>query len=262
MSSTRVVRSGVAALVCCAALLGVTACRPGGSGRTADGASTRPSASPSPSASTSASTGPAGLSGRKIAARSLAAMKHLHSFTVRADVTDREGRTRGTVTVARNGCRLHGTVPGMGTVTYIRTRKATVVRLDEKAVRAIAGRAGAVLLAGKYLKVGDDPLFADLASTCRAGYFTDGLTGGSAGVSFRKAGTATVAGVPAVVIAAKGGGDSTRLYVAASGKPYLLKATGHAREYSGTVGFGDFDRVPRVHLPPAGRTIDIGKPHG
>jgi hypothetical protein len=257
MASTGIVRAGAVVAVCCAAVLGAAACRPDASGQAVDRAPTRPGASESPT-----SSGLAALSGKQIADRSLAAMRRLHSLTVRADITDRDGRTRGTVTVAANGCRIHATTPGMGTVTYIRTGEATVVRLDEDAVRAVAGRFGAKLLAGKYLKIGDDPSFADMASMCRARYFTDELTRESSGVSFTKAGTATVSGVPAVVLTVKGRGDSSRLYVAASGKPYLLKATVHLRKYSGTATFSDFDRVPSVHLPPAGRTIDISRPHG
>ncbi|HEX6444374.1 MAG TPA: hypothetical protein VF053_04730 [Streptosporangiales bacterium] len=260
MDPTRVVRSGAAVLVC-VTVLAAAACRPGGStGQAADPAPTRPGASATPSAS--ASSALAGLSGRQVAGRSLAAMRHLHSVKVRVDIEDRGRRTRATVAAARNGCRIHASMPGLGTVTYMHVGRATVVRLGEKAARAVAGRPGAALLVGRYLKVGDDPAFADLATMCRARAFTKELADESAGVSFTRVGTATVAGATAVVLTVKGSGDRSRLYVAASGSPYLLKAVGHLRDYSGTVTFGDFDRVPPVHLPPARKTIDVTKPHG
>lgn len=261
MGSTRAVRADAAIAACWAVVLGLSGCTSDGkaSGQAVDRVSTKPSASASPSASSAL----AGLSGRQIADRSFAAMKSLHSVTVKADLAEDDGRIRADVTIGGKGaCAMHATVPGMGTFTYVRTPKATVVKLGRKAIRAIAGPEAAKLFVGKYVKVGDDPTFEDMRSMCKARYFTGELADESDGVTFTRTGTATVAGVRAVVLTATSEGGRSRLYVAATGRPYLLKATGHDKEYSGTVTIGDFDRAPAIHLPPASKTIDIGKLHG
>ncbi|WP_327267257.1 hypothetical protein OG233_30560 [Streptomyces sp. NBC_01218] len=75
----------------------------------------------------------------------------------------------------------------------------------------------------------------------------------------KKTGTATVDGKEAVVLKKTNGAETSTLYVAAEGRPYLLKVTTTGGKSPGTMTFSDYDKPVKAPTPPADQIVDPKK---
>ncbi|MGW0702711.1 hypothetical protein ACWD0A_26045 [Streptomyces sp. NPDC002867] len=66
-------------------------------------------------------------------------------------------------------------------------------------------------------------------------------------------------GVPVVTLVKKKGRETTTVYVAKEGKPYLLKVVRTGGSEPGTVALSDFDKPVKVKAPPADEVLDLGQ---
>jgi hypothetical protein len=150
--------------------------------------------------------------------------------------TGTSGNGVGTVTV--NGQTIH--VVKLGSTTYFKA--------DNAFWTANGGQAAAQIFANKWLKApSSDPDFSQFNSF----FNLRSLLGSSSAPvgSARKVGTATVNGQPAIVIKGGDSSSSGTVWVAAKGRPYVLKIQASGSGTSGTITFTHYGQSLHPSAP-------------
>jgi hypothetical protein len=214
----------------------------------------------SPTSTSSASTTSGGVDSAALKQKVLAAMQAARQFRVTGDTTDDEGvrltfdihfgphQTAGSITQAEVG-KIELINPG-GPSLYFKAPDALW--------RKEGGDAAVALLHDRWVKVpANDKRFDDFAKAFDKDSFLAELTSGASGSEeIRKVGTTTIDGKLAVQYESIS--DHTRMFVAASGPPVLLKMV-NAGTDGGTVTFSDYDKAYAFTPPPANETVDFAK---
>jgi hypothetical protein len=269
-------RTALAALcLAVAATAGLTACQSDSSGGTsgkskADGTSAGASKTAEPAKSAEPF---AGLSADEIAEKALTATTGASSLRMKGRIQDDE--SDGTILIdmaldKKNECAGTLGMGGKGRADLIKTGDTVYLKYDETFLReqskgeAKADVDAAVdMLAGKWTKMsakGSDA--KDIAGFCDLDTVLGGAedvgSGGSGGGSAEgtRAGTATIDGQKAAVLKVKDGKDRYTMYVAAEGKPYLLRLDSTSADDPGSVVFSDFDQ-PVPASKPTGKIVDL-----
>ncbi|CAM5458586.1 hypothetical protein ACFW5U_29370 [Streptomyces rochei] len=252
--------------------------KPDGSASASRPASGGAEAAAAPSASASASEGPfAGLSATEISDRALEATTGARSLRMTGDVPDEEsgGTIRIDLALDREGeCAGTMSMDGQGEAELIKTGDTVYLKYDEQFLRAQSEgepqadtEALVSLLAGRWTKMSaTGPDAKDMTSFCDLDTMLDGADGSGEGDGSDGDGDAqvtrgratTVDGAPAFTLLETDGQDRSTLYIAAEGKPYLLRfdhASGSAGE-SGTLLFSDYDE-PVPTDAPTGDVLDL-----
>ncbi|MGW3290703.1 hypothetical protein ACWDR3_39330 [Streptomyces sp. NPDC001002] len=268
-------RKALTALVLAtAATAALTACQSDQSGKdTVDGKS---SSAPKAGKTTKPADPFAGLSALEIADRSMKATTGASSVHLKGDVEDEDAGGRIHVDMAlntKNECTGTFGMGGSGGMELIKTGDTVYMKYDEEFLREQSkGESKETvdemvsMLGGKWAKTSatgadseDIAGFCDLDSVLEGA--EDAGSGGSASPdataasSATRAGTAEVGGAKAVVLKLKDGKDRYTLYVAAEGKPYLLRMVSTGTD-TGALTFSDYDKPVSV-TKPTGKILDL-----
>ncbi|MFH9677110.1 hypothetical protein ACH4L5_33210 [Streptomyces sp. NPDC017405] len=148
-----------------------------------------------------------------------------------------------------------------GSADVIHTGQATYVKGDDKfwagaAGNSAGGQKQARALSGRWVKVpvGDSRTtgFCD-----KQGFLADLDSDKSERKGLTKGDVTTVDGRKAVPLKKKkGSGETITMYVAAEGKPYILKLDQSGGKTPGTVVFSDYEKPVKATPPPAGQVVD------
>ncbi|MFE7073412.1 hypothetical protein ACFU96_25330 [Streptomyces sp. NPDC057620] len=206
----------------------------------------------------------AGLTGGEIADRAVKATSNASSLRMKGDILDDDGsRIDLDMALDKKG-RCAGTMSadGQGEAQLMKTGDTLYMKYDEKFLRAQDEDAPkeetdqvVAMLAGKWTKMsakGSDA--KDIAGFCDLGTVLADFEDVSSDATRGKA--TTVDGAPAIVLHEKDGKDTSTLFVATEGKPYLLKVVNKSAEDPGTVIFSDFD-TPVPAETPKGKILDL-----
>lgn len=269
-------RTALAALcLAAAATVGVAGCQSG-----QDKADSKPSKarqagqSGKPSQSGKPEGPFAGLSPEEIADRALTATTDASSLRMKGDIPDDE--SKGTIRMdmalnKKNECAGTLGMGGQGKADLIKTGDTVYMKYDEAFLRAQSegeskadADAAVAMLAGKWTRMSAKGADAkDIAGFCDLDAVLGGAedlnadaSPGGENATVTRGGTATVDGVPALVLHAKDGKDSYTLYVATRGKPYLLRMDSKSADDPGTITFSDFDE-PVPARKPTGNVVDL-----
>ncbi|MFJ8542863.1 hypothetical protein ACIRFH_12770 [Streptomyces sp. NPDC093586] len=256
-----------AALLAAAATAALTGCQSGqGDGGGSAGADASASASASKPAPAATPTEPfAGLTGAQIADRATKATTGARSLRVTGDVPDDEsdGTIRIDMAMDRQGaCAGTVSMDGQGKAEVIKTGGTLYMKYDERFLRAQSEGepaadtdAAVAMLADRWTKMsatGQDA--KDMTSFCDLDAMLDDTE--VAGQDVTRGETTTVGGTPAIVLREKDGADRNTLYVAAEGKPYLLRFDSASEKDPGTMTFSAYDE-PVTAKAPAGKIVDL-----
>ncbi|MFJ4784658.1 hypothetical protein [Streptomyces sp. NPDC088794] len=267
-------RKALTALVLAtAATAALTACQSG-----KDTVDSKSSSAPKAGKTTKPADPFAGLSALEIADRSMKATTGASSVHLKGDVEDEDAGGRIHVDMAlstKNECTGTFGMGASGGMELIKTGDTIYMKYDEAFLREQSkGESKETvdemvsMLGGKWAKTsatGADS--EDIAGFCDLDTVLEGAedagSGGSASPdatataasSATRAGTAEVDGAKAVVLKLKDGKDRYTLYVAAEGKPYLLRMVSTGKD-TGTLTFGDYDK-PLTVTKPTGEILDL-----
>jgi len=206
-----------------------------------------------------AAAGPAGAtstgaeSASTIVAQATAAMTGLTSLTVKGSGLDGKQTLDLDVTTSTDG-DAQGSLSEQGsTVALIEVGPTGYLRANQKFYTTSGvSKALAATLAGRWL---DGPstnqLFSSFTAFLDLSKFVASFNGGFAGSTFTKSGTAKVDGKRVVVVTgydaqSKVGG---RLFIAATGTPYILKEVSTGKGNTGTVVFSGLDQTVATTAP-------------
>lgn len=178
---------------------------------------------------------------------------HASSFHVSGSVASHGKLSSLDLSLTRSGGMYGKVAAGPVGLTVLATRHGAYAKVTAGLLRSEHVPAAAcALMCGKYLKLP--------AAQAR------GLTGGAGMAKFlssmswkpghvRYVGPATVGGQPAWVLA---GSDGSTAYVAARGKPYVLRLL-PPRAKRGRLDFSQWNTVKLPPPPPAKQVVDLGK---
>ncbi|MFD4478557.1 hypothetical protein ACFWPU_20960 [Streptomyces sp. NPDC058471] len=239
-----------------AAAVGLTACgtETGGSKKAEGKVTEKKEAGPFP-----------GMSGPDIVDKAVKATTGATSLRVKGSVPDESGTVELDMAFDTKGqCAGTMGMGGEGSLDLITTARTVYMKYDEKFLRAqgkgepAADTQAAVdMLADRWVKTsatGDDA--KDLASFCDLDVLLADFK--DVNSAARRGKTATVDGTPALTLTENDGTDRYTLYVAAEGKPYLLKVVNETAKSPETLTFGDYDKPVDV-TRPTGDIMDIDK---
>ncbi|MEU3829382.1 hypothetical protein AB0F36_29295 [Streptomyces sp. NPDC029080] len=140
-----------------------------------------------------------------------------------------------------------------GQVTYVKGDKGFWA---SAAKNAAGGRKDTRALAGRWVKVpvGD----ASTTGLCdKQGFLADMDSDKSERKGMTKGDATTVDGKKAIPLTKKkAGGETVTMFVAAEGKPYILKLVQSGGKNAGTVVFSDYGKPVHATPPPANQVID------
>jgi hypothetical protein len=126
---------------------------------------------------------------------------------------------------------------------------------DDSLWKQVGGAAAVSMFHGKWVKVAaNDKRFADLSSSFDKDSLLSGMFSGDSG-DLQVVGPATVDGTAAIEYL---DADHNELYVAATGKPVLLKLVDRSSG-GGTLTFSDYNKPYSFAPPPAAETVDFAK---
>lgn len=207
----------------------------------------------------------AGLTGGEIADQAFEATTGASSLRMTGDVPD--GPSGGTIRIdmalnKRGECAGTVGMDGMGEADLVRTGDTVYMKYDAEFLRSQSEGepkesvdAAVALLAGKWTRMSAEGSDAeDLAGFCDLGEVFAGARSGDADATRGK--TTTVDGTPAITLDSKDGDDRYTLYVAAEGKPYLLRFDSTSAAEPGSLSFTDYDKPVPVRKP-AGDVLDL-----
>ncbi|MGW4819267.1 hypothetical protein ACWEP4_09840 [Streptomyces sp. NPDC004227] len=208
----------------------------------------------------------ADLSGQEIVDRALKATRSATSLTLKGSVPDEEGTIELDLALDRQGhCAGTLGMHGEGEVGLIRTDDTVYMKFDEAYLRSEGkGQSksevdGVVdMLADRWVKTGADSDDAkDMADFCDLDKLLADFDD-TRSVA-RKGKATTLDGTPAFTLTEAEGKDRYTLYVAAEGKPYLLRIENTTAKQPEDISFTDYGKpVPAV--PPAGKDVlDLDK---
>ncbi|HEY3714781.1 MAG TPA: hypothetical protein VGL39_09660 [Jatrophihabitantaceae bacterium] len=126
---------------------------------------------------------------------------------------------------------------------------------DDSLWKQVGGAAAVSMFHGKWVKVAaNDKRFADLSSSFDKDSLLGGMFSDDSG-DLQVVGPSTVDGTAAIEYR---DADHNELYVAATGKPVLLKLVDLSND-GGTLTFSDYDKPYSFSPPPASQTVDFSK---
>ncbi|MGW6532767.1 hypothetical protein [Streptomyces venezuelae] len=264
-------RTAAVAAVLVAATVGLTACgsesgKASDAGKASDSTKTKQDKPKEPFA---------GMSGTEIVNKAVEATKDATSLRLAGDIDDDEtgrmkmdlaldtsGKCAGTMSMADEGS-FDLIVPGNGTV---------YMKYDEKFLRSQSKgepedqtAAAVEMLADRWSKTkASGPDAKDIAGMCDLDDLLKEFEGGI-NSNARRGATTELDGTPAIRIDAHDAEEKYTIYVAAEGKPYLLKIIdaepekGEAKKAEPEhITFSEYDK-PVKTTPPAGKVIDLDK---
>lgn len=210
------------------------------------------------------SDGPfAGQSGDEIIDKAFAATTAAPSVRVKGDMRDETagGTLRIDLAMDKKGDCV-GTIGADGGRTdLIKTGDTVYMRFDEAFLRAqMKGepkedvKAAVDMLAGKWTVSAEGSEASDVAELCSLEELLGDDTEGTSDATRGK--TTTIGGTPALAVVEKDGKDTTTMYVATEGKPYVLRLAAEHAEDPGTLTFSDYGK-PVAAKKPAGEILDL-----
>lgn len=206
-----------------------------------------------------------GMSGPDIVDKAVKATTGATSLRVKGSVPDESGPIELDMAFDTKGqCAGTMGMGGEGSLDLITTARTVYMKYDEKFLRAqgkgepAADTQAAVdTLADRWVKTSATGADAkDIASFCDLDVLLADFK--DVNSAARRGKATTVDGTPALTLTESDGADRYTLYVAAEGKPYLLKVVNETAKTPETLAFGDFDK-PVDATPPAGDIMDIDK---
>ncbi|MFI5663072.1 hypothetical protein [Streptomyces sp. NPDC051684] len=205
----------------------------------------------------------AGKSADRIAADAVKATRQADSMHVKGTTQQKTG---GQVTVdltvdQRKNCE--GTVKMAGTTADVRHLDGTLyLRGDEKYWKAtLKQQPGAAKLVpklkDKWVKTpADDSMTQGMCD--KQGLVASMDEDKSERQGMKKSGTTSVNGTKALRLTKKtSGGETLSLYVAAEGKPYILRTTSSGGKNPNSATFGDYGKAVRPQEPSPDDTVDL-----
>jgi len=168
-------------------------------------------------------------------------------------------RSRGTrIALDLHTARGKGAKGSMSTngleFDLVRIGRTAYIRGSDEFLKHFAGSAVAQLLHGRWFKASiDNPRFASLKPLTDVGLLLGKVSSNHG--KLVNDGKTTYKGVG--VVAVRDTSDNSKLYVAATGKPYPVAIVGGKQGLSGTVTFGDWNA--HVSLSAPSGAIDISK---
>ncbi|MEX0171710.1 hypothetical protein [Streptomyces sp. LMG1-1-1.1] len=246
--ATRTTRIAATTLLCAAVAAGAAACGP-----FADEAKGKPA-------------GPfAELTGSQIAEKAFAATRTAKSLTLTVDLKSADEPTKGYLSLDAEGkCA--------GTLTFDTVNTAELVKADDKDVylRFDEGFLRAQVedespevqeatlkeLKGRWVKTPvSDPDSKDMTALCDLESLLSAFEEGATGIS--RGGETTVDGHKALALTEPGdAGESSTVYVATEGTPYILKIVTKGGEEPGTIAFSHYGK-PVVAKVPAPKDVVV-----
>ncbi|MCT4356501.1 hypothetical protein M5362_25560 [Streptomyces sp. Je 1-79] len=245
---TRTRRTALASALCAVVALGATAC--------------------GPFSDDAKASGPFGdLSGTQIADRAITATKKADSLTLDLATKTTDGPMKAYLAMDTRGkCAGTLTVGTTGTAELIKADdKDVYLRFDEAFLRAQAEGEPAEVqeavlkeLKGRWVKTPvTDPDAKDNLELCD---LTALLGEFEAGTAFAVKGKeTTVGGRKALTLTEKAGGETTTVYVATEGEPYILKIVSAGGEEPGTMTFTDYGKPVEAKVPAKKDVVDEEK---
>ncbi|MGY0490494.1 hypothetical protein [Streptomyces sp. WG-D5] len=205
----------------------------------------------------------AGKSADRIAADAVKATRQADSMHVKGTTQQKAG---GKVTVdltVDQSKNCEGTVSMAGATADVRHLDGTLyLRGDEKYWQtSLKGQPEAAKivpkLKDKWVKTpADDSMTQGLCD--KQGLVASMDEDKSERKGMKKAGTTEVGGEKAVRLTKKAsGGETLSLYVAAEGKPYILRTTSSGGQNPNSATFSDYDKKVRPEEPSADETVDL-----
>ncbi|GGO88298.1 hypothetical protein [Wenjunlia tyrosinilytica] len=242
------------AAACTAAAIGLVGC-----GTATKDAGKSPSAAPVTS-KPAAKEPFAGLSGPRIADKALAATRSASSMTLRFDGTsDGEHITAGMALDKRGDCVGDLTMP-QGGIRIIKTGDTAYMKYDDAMWKSQGkdGATAASVIGDRWIKTSAaDPDFKDLGSMCDLEELLAGFDGDTEGS--QKGRLTVLDGKPVVPLVEKDGKEVSTAYIAAEGKPYILKITTEGGKEPGTAEFADYDKPVNAQAPSPKNAVDLAK---
>jgi len=212
-----------------------------------------------------------GASARGMAERAVRATKSARSLRMTGHLTSEGERVDVDMALARSGdCTGEADAGAKGSARIRQEDGTGYVEADDSFWKAVShnGRnvAGASrLLKGRWLKVpqgalpsGTTEAGTDPTSLCDLGALLADL-GPDRMRQASKGRKTTVDGRPAVSVVSKQDGGTTTAFIAAKGKPYLLRIAKKGGESPGVMTFGGFGKPFAVVTPPQSRTVDLAE---
>jgi len=267
-----------AAVVCVVAVSGLTGCvKSGDSAHAGHSGKSRESGNTDQSGqgrtdrdkvgSSRPDNGIAKLSAGQIGDKAVAAMKSASSVTLKGHI-DSGGRPLSLhMSMAKSGdCTGNVGVGKTGTADVRQKNHTSYLKADSAFWKTVGkgdktAATFAALLKDRWMKIpqsaqagptgGSDP-----SSFCRLSSMLSKLKGDDVH-DYTKGSTTTVAGQRAVPLVKKKNGSTETAYIAAEGKPYILKLTNEGGSDAGTMNFSEFGDPVRVTAPPKRETLDL-----
>jgi hypothetical protein len=206
----------------------------------------------------------AGQSGSDIADKAMAATSSANSLTIKGNIADDGKPITLDMALDRKKQCVGSVSMGKGHADVIKTDDTVYLKFDKQFLKDQAGADSAAavsLLAGRWTKskAGSSNAF-DLSEFCDLNKMLDGFK--SDDPVARRGKAVTVDGVPAFSLTEPDDDDAKAVdtaYVAAKGKPYLLKVVSNSPKSGGTMTFTDYDKPVDAKAPVDDDILDLDK---
>lgn len=202
-----------------------------------------------------------GLTAQQISDKAENALKHASSLTITLE-SKGNGKTSGTMRMDRVGhCDNRLSMGAQGSFHMTKSDGQVLMQPDQAMITAMGVPAAArKRLAGKWLDLTSSADMKDLAKFCDLNAFLKEVATDDNETDIAKSGTATMGGVPTVVLKGRDtDGSLMYLYVAATGTPYPLKIARPTGKDAGTVLFSRYDDPVTVQAPPKDQIIGVSQ---
>ncbi|MFJ4712409.1 hypothetical protein [Streptomyces sp. NPDC088785] len=203
-----------------------------------------------------------GDSADKVADKAVAATREAESLRMKGKVRQSGGEPVAIDIAVDQQKNCQGTVSVSGAKAEVRHVKATFyLKGDEQYWRSsLKQQPGAGKLvpkvAGKWVEVpAQDDQITGLCD--KQGLLAAMDEDKSERKGLKKGGTSTIDGTKALALHKTKGGEKTTLYVAAEGKPYILKVTTTGGSEPETTTFSDYGKKVSPDQPADGETVDL-----
>lgn len=206
-----------------------------------------------------------GMTGPQIVNKAIGATKTAKSLTLDVATTSADGPLKAYMSMDRKGqCAGTLSVGVTGTAELIKSGGTAYMRFDEAFLREQGKgepkeqqEAVLKMLKGKWVKTdASDPDARDSLELCDLNAL---LAEFEQGLNFAAAGEeTTVNGKKALKLTEGTGAETTTLYVATEGTPYLLKIVTKGGEEPGTIAFSSYDKPVPAGKPAAKDVVDLG----
>ncbi|MCX4550482.1 hypothetical protein OG204_14335 [Streptomyces sp. NBC_01387] len=208
---------------------------------------------------------PTSEDGGELATKAMKATRGASSLHVNGDISDSEsGKVRLDLSLDKKGeCKGTMGLGDEGTMGIIRTGGVVYMQYDEKMLRTQSKGeskadvdAAVKMLAGHWVKMSPtDPDIKDLAALCDLKDLLSDLKGTD--TAAKKGKDLTVDGQKATTLTEKDGKTDYTLYVAAEGKPYILKTIMKGGDQPGTLAFSEFEKPVDAKAPAKKDIVDL-----